>query len=76
MNENLGEMTLHFGTAGCCELCAESIDESKYSDYESMYAVACLDCRRVLEQGEAEAVRLVEGQLERQLGDRTIEIRF
>ena len=59
-----GSMTLNFGTAGYCELCSDFIDESKYSDYESLYMVACLDCRAVLDQGKLEALRLVESQLE------------
>ena len=64
MSNYLGSMTLSFGTAGHCELCSESIDESRYRDYESMYMVACPDCRAVLDRGKAAAVRLVESQLE------------
>ena len=55
---------MNFGTAGYCELCSDFIDESKYSDYESLYIVACPDCRAVLDQGKMEALRLVESQLE------------
>ena len=67
MSEYVGTMTLSFGTAGHCELCSDSFDESKYSDYESLYLIACLDCRTVLDQGKAEAVRFVESQLEDQV---------
>ena len=64
MSEYVGKMTLSFGTAGHCELCSDSIDESKYRDYEFMYMVACLNCRAVLDRGKAASVRLVESQLE------------
>ena len=64
----MSDMILNFGTAGHCELCSDFIDESKRSDYEfmdyeSMYMVACLNCRAVLDQGKAAAVRLVGSQL-------------
>ena len=65
MSEYVGRMPLNFGTAGHCELCSDSIDESKYhGDYEHMYMVACLNCRAVLDRGKDAAVRLVESQLE------------
>ena len=60
----MSDMTLQSSELPVTVSCAQNfIDESKYSDYESMYLVACPNCRAVLDQGKAAAVRLVGSPL-------------